>query len=332
MIIAWMVFVLVVGRVLATATLCADRLAVTLHRPRRFVWLASLILVALWPAVAIAASYVGTAALARGWRFGVNGDAPHRLPMIGVQVPLGLIPMWVDRVVVVAWVVTSVVLLARLALFGNSTRRWRMTLPIAEVDGVRVRLSPNTGPAIIGAFAMDIVIPEWVVALDARSRAFVIAHERAHRDARDIVLLWFAAILTALMPWNILLWWQCRRLSLAIEMDCDRRVLREHQHPIEYARLLLECAQRSTGPSWSRFAAAFVESPTRLEYRIAAMSEARESPTVLRCVAHTGMAIGALTLALAIRAPMTSVAREKMDADVGASFVPFGAFHTSAKQ
>jgi bla regulator protein blaR1 len=56
-------------------------------------------------------------------------------------------------------------------------------------------------------------------------RAFVLRHALEHIAARDPLLLMGALVAAALMPWNILLWWQLRRLRRAIEIDCNARVL-----------------------------------------------------------------------------------------------------------
>ena len=39
------------------------------------------------------------------------------------------------------------------------------------------------------------------------------------------VFLMVTALTLILAPWNVALWWQLRRLRLAVEMDCDRRVV-----------------------------------------------------------------------------------------------------------
>jgi TonB family protein len=50
-----------------------------------------------------------------------------------------------------------------------------------------------------------------------------------------------AGVLLVATPWNPLLWWQFRRLRAAIEMDCDRRVLRGRPGDRRaYGELLLE--------------------------------------------------------------------------------------------
>jgi hypothetical protein len=72
------------------------------------------------------------------------------------------------------------------------------------------------------------------------------------------------------MPWNPALWWQLRRLRLAIEVDCDRRVLARGIEPGVYGRLLLDIARR--GGRAPMGAAALAEPRTFLERRILAMS------------------------------------------------------------
>ena len=42
---------------------------------------------------------------------------------------------------------------------------------------------------------------------------------------RDPLVLHAAALLALVTPWNLALWWLNRRLRLAVELDCDARVL-----------------------------------------------------------------------------------------------------------
>jgi hypothetical protein len=47
------------------------------------------------------------------------------------------------------------------------------------------------------------------------------------------------------MPWNVALWWQLSRLRLAIELDCDARVIARRNHDaLVYTRLLLSVGER----------------------------------------------------------------------------------------
>ena len=62
-------------------------------------------------------------------------------------------------------------------------------------------------------------------------------------------MLFFASILVIVVPWNLALWWQLRRLSLAVELDCDNRVVRALGDAHAYGDLLLRIAQAANrGP------------------------------------------------------------------------------------
>ncbi len=78
------------------------------------------------------------------------------------------------------------------------------------------------------------------------TRAIALAHEREHIMARDRLLSLFALVLLIVMPWNPALHWQVRRLRLAIEVDCDARVV--------YQRRTISCfcLHRSSSAALSR--------------------------------------------------------------------------------
>jgi beta-lactamase regulating signal transducer with metallopeptidase domain len=130
----------------------------------------------------------------------------------------------IDRALLFVWCGLSGLLLLRLTRGVVMLRRTSSTWTPAEIDGTPVRLSSNVGPAVIGLRSMDVVLPEWILTLDAPLRAIVLKHEEEHRSARDPYLLFGAAVAVALMPWNVALWLQAKRLRLAIELDCDASV------------------------------------------------------------------------------------------------------------
>jgi hypothetical protein len=69
-----------------------------------------------------------------------------------------------------------------------------------------------------------------------------------------------------------MVWWALRRLRTAIEVDCDRRVLREFPDVTRYGRLLVDVAQRAVGSSFA--VAGFSERAAPLAQRIQAMTTA----------------------------------------------------------
>jgi hypothetical protein len=174
-------------------------------------------------------------------------------------------------------------------------RRWTEQ----RVDGVPVLVSPETGPAVVGLVRGRIVLPAWAVAGDAEARALVLEHEREHLRAGDPRVLAAGLVCAALMPWNPAVWWQLRRLRLAVEVDCDARVLRRRGDVRAYGQVLLEVGRRATRTRLP--AAAFSEPASSLERRIRIMT----APRVRRPLARAaGLgALAALLAAVACEAP-----------------------------
>lgn len=117
-----------------------------------------------------------------------------------------------------ALLVTFGIAMVRLAALR---RRWR----VCAVDGRLVLVSRNVGPAVVGVWQPRVVLPEWALGLTPEQRELMLVHEEQHLRARDPWLLVGGVIAIMLAPWNVALWWQWRRLRLAVEMDCDARVL-----------------------------------------------------------------------------------------------------------
>jgi len=115
-----------------------------------------------------------------------------------------------------------------------------------------------------------IVLPRWVLALPERELHMVLLHEEEHLRARDTRLLGASLALLALSAWNPLTWWQLRRVRAAMELDCDRRVLRAAPDTAAYGASLLSVAARASGPSLGL--AAFTERSLNLKRRILAMT------------------------------------------------------------
>jgi beta-lactamase regulating signal transducer with metallopeptidase domain len=92
--------------------------------------------------------------------------------------------------------------------------------------GASVYLPGDVGPAVVGLIRPRIAVPGWLLDSPSATQQLVIADEQAHLVGNDVQLFTCALFLLALMPWNLPLWWQLRRLRRAIEVDCDARVLR----------------------------------------------------------------------------------------------------------
>lgn len=265
MIAAYMLHALLVSALVTTAAAALAPVVRSARRPTRFLWFGALLLAASWPL------------LQRGVM--VLLPAPAEPPMtIGVRLldPIvvgaaGPTTGWTPSDVLLAgWVAVSSLLLLRLAIAALRLARLRRRWHREWIDGVAVRVAPAAGPAVVGFGRMEIVVPRWMLALDPALRLLALRHEEEHRTARDPWLLLTAAIVLAVLPWNVPLWWIARRLRLAIEMDCDARVLAHYPDARRYGRLLLLFAQRP-GHVWP-LAPALSESVTNLHRRIDAMT------------------------------------------------------------
>jgi hypothetical protein len=169
------------------------------------------------------------------------------------------------------------------------------------VDGIPVVLTDSMGPATVGLWHTRVLLPRWALALPGAQRQYVVHHEDEHRSAHDAHLLFVASLTLILMPWNLALWWLLRRLRLAVEMDCDNRVVSALGDPVAYGELLLKVAQAaSRGP---RLQPALLGGVGMLEHRLTMLL----APTPLRHVQRfllPAMVLGLLLVVLSMPHPV----------------------------
>jgi beta-lactamase regulating signal transducer with metallopeptidase domain len=221
------------------------------------------------------------------------------------------LPLAVTRVVAGAWLVSAAVVAGIFALAFLGMHRRRARWPHAMVDGVPVRVTDGVGPLVVGVATPEIVLPPWIVALDQRARALVLAHEAEHQRARDPLLLAVGALAVVLVPWHPATWWMLRRLGAAIEMDCDARVLGRGVAARDYGLLLLDIASRSRPRSlltpWPTLGVS-----SHLERRLIAMTTRPMRPSMARAATVLVSATALLLVACESKLP-TSAELEAMD-------------------
>ena len=169
------------------------------------------------------------------------------------------------------------------------------------VDGVPVVVTDFIGPATVGFWHSRVLVPRWVLALPEVQRQYVVRHEEEHRAAHDGRVLFVASLTVILMPWNLALWWQLRRLCLAVEMDCDSRVVAGLGDATAYGALLLKVAEASSrGP---RLQPALLGGVGTLERRLTMLL----APTPVRHVQRfllPAIALGLLVVVLKMPHPV----------------------------
>ena len=235
--LSWMLYSIVVSLLMGLAALALERSAQIRQRPARWLWgtcmVASLAILFIpskasmqIPETTHADRATSSEILTPPQTTAIELSR-FTLPIIGTdQTPLST-PLsngvstlldWTWRMVSIA---LALVILASGAHLSWRRRRWDR----GHMAGTAVYISEDSGPAVVGFFRPHIVVPRWLTKLSPDEQELVIAHERSHLGAYDTQLLTTAVWLLACMPWNPMLWWQLRRLRLAIELDCDARVL-----------------------------------------------------------------------------------------------------------
>lgn len=299
MIANWMLHVAAVSALLTVAAIAAERLLRLWRKEARAVW-----------AVAMAASLAVpliSIVQALGWvpSFDpVATIAPLRaraMPALLPPVVVGARFSWLDLLLAAGWLVASAGLTIRFALTARMLARRRSTWRSAEVDGHRLLVSRDAGPAVIGFRNPAVVIPEWVLDFDRPLRELILRHEHEHLAHQDPRLVVGAVAIATVAPWNPMLWFQLYRLRSAMELDCDLRVLRAHADARRYGSLLLAVAQRAD--RGELLAAALTESQSLLARRIAAMGRPVSSFRVTQTVVFATLAVVAGVVACDLQSP-----------------------------
>jgi TonB family protein len=264
-----MAYCVLLSAALAAVATIGDHLLRSRRMASRGLWLAALTLVIPVTAFVMLVPRSNESA----------GGVPFEIPLVQMgEVVAGTMSApsvdWLalaDASLTAVWIVSSVLLFAAIALGRWRVAREKRRARRGQVLGHDVLLTDDLGPAVAGVRQPVVFVPGWVVALDHSSQRLLIAHEVEHVRRRDTGLLMAGAALTALLPWNPVAWWLARRLRIAVELDCDARVLETHPDVRRYADLLLVAAGK---PKFmSRFLAAhFGEHMSDLERRIDAMT------------------------------------------------------------
>lgn len=306
--IAWMVYSIVVGALVALAALAGERIARVLNVPTRWGWAGGLVVTLVLSA---AAPYRNFGRLE-------SVEAPTSVSATAVALPLearlGEVTRWIPSAIAPfaagAWIAVTAVLLGLMFVVYARLRRASREWPVTNVHGESVRVSPQVGPVVIGVVRPEIVVPQWLLTRDDDDQRLVIAHESEHVASRDTALLTSACVVCALMPWNPAVWLMLSRLRLAVEVDCDARVLRRGVELRSYGALLIDLAEHAMPLRFGL--AALANRPSHLHQRIVAMKSRVPKFARLRAGVAGVFAGGALLAACQAELP-TAAEVDRMD-------------------
>ena len=244
MIAAWMAYAFVIAALVSAAALIAERIAGLRRWPSRWIWVAALMSSWLLPVMFAWSSTRTSESTATALVALVAQGTPaiyERSPIawVGGEDAGVTKHLSSDIRLLAGWSAMSALALLTLSMGWMQLRRRLRSAIDGELAGVSVRITHDIGPAVVGIIRPRIVIPRWLLQQDAETQRIVIAHETEHLRAQDIRVIGAALLVAVLLPWNLPLWWQLRRLRFAMEVDCDAGVLRAG-HAFELLQRALE--------------------------------------------------------------------------------------------
>jgi TonB family protein len=293
----WAGYCALVSTALAVAALACEGAARATGRATRWSWTAALCGTIVFPLI----SYLRPVHVqaSNGVVFDVSAPAFTAAPQTAT------VSMWTSHTLMYLWCAISLAVVAYVASAYIALRRARRNWTRAEVQGESVWLSDDVGPAALGVVSADIVLPRWVLSLNARALNLMLLHEREHLRAWDPRLLLAGLLPVVLFPWNPAGWIMVMRLRRAIEFDCDARVLARDPDPVCYGEVLLEVGRRRTNNTLAL--ATFAEPRSHLEERIRRMTQWPGHQKIARATVLGAAAFLLTGAAFAVHSPVRRV-------------------------
>jgi beta-lactamase regulating signal transducer with metallopeptidase domain len=285
MLAPWLLYVSAIGALLVGIALLLELGARWQQYSARWIWFVAIVAMV---AVPVTLNVVRRPTPTPVPTVGRLRAGPH--PVLKAASPTRRISL--DTPLLILWGTASLLMLARVVAGAALLRHRRRDWETIELDGRPVLLTNDLGPAVVGWARLDTVVPRWALSLDGASREMMLAHEAEHAASGDPYLRTAAIAALVLMPWNPALWYAMRRLRLAVEIDCDHRLLARGVDPHRYASFLLAIGARMAAPPFA-WVTALAGPRSSLESRILAMTSPfrPRNPRLMAAALTAGVAL-----------------------------------------
>ena len=247
MIISWMAYSIAVALLVGGAAVGAERCLRLYGKPARWVWVIALATAVFLPLIGIVMPDVlptwsaTSPAMVGGTDFAaIVWQMPSRAVATNVAGAALL-----NQTILTLWITASLILALVFIWSAWRLRREVRSCAECEVGGIPILVSRDLGPAVVGLKREAIVLPSWVLDKDERERLLLTQHELEHVRVGDQRLLLSALLIVVLLPWNAAIWWFFSRVRLAVEADCDLRLLSSGVDLRTYSNLLLDVGARN---------------------------------------------------------------------------------------
>ncbi len=311
----WILWSLMFATLVAVSALAAERIAAQHALPRRFIWMVAILVIAFVP-TALAVRPVNSLPVdATTSVEAVRGSSVTMFELTRNSATVALPPaqlidappdvdLWSLRI----WVMLSVAVFCTFAYSTIALKRKSARWLEVDLKLCRALIANDVGPAVIGFLRPRVVVPQWALHVPESARQMILHHEVEHLRARDPQALFASGIPLIALPWNLPLWWIVRRMRVAMELDCDARVVRRLGQSYEYGQVLLAVGERHIRSI--PLAASMTGRRSLLEWRIKAMTMKKPRRPLLASIPFAAFAFVALTAATRVSppAPLVSIA------------------------
>jgi TonB family protein len=178
----------------------------------------------------------------------------------------------------------------------------RVAKPLRAAGDVRISARIHS-PATFGS---TVLLPAGMRAWSADELDVVLAHERAHVEARDCHWQWLAHLHAIVFWFSPFAWLLRHRLATLAEATSDEAVLAANHDQIAYAQLLLDFA-KNPNPGRIAMSASGPKISARIERILSRMPPALPPRRTARAVAFALLVPAVLCAAAPLRAPASPV-------------------------